>query len=185
MFARFDVSNLTQLQLDGATCVVCGDEDGAMIPVGAVEGGQVFAHRPCVEERPAPKSVLVVGDTSTSAALDDLTAFASDVADRLGFPVLVAIGRDYRPEDFEGVVLADGWATSYDSAVLGCEAMLADVYCVWSEEVYRHPIIATCGLCGDVDPEAAPVAVGGGWSVSLCPACAPAATRPATLEVVA
>ncbi len=47
-----DASTLTREQYDGAACVVCGhvfalgDPFGSM-PVGVVDGGQVFACTPC------------------------------------------------------------------------------------------------------------------------------------------
>lgn len=34
-------------QLDGLACVECGRTDGAMMPVGVVDGAQVFAHEEC------------------------------------------------------------------------------------------------------------------------------------------
>ncbi|MGW5617532.1 hypothetical protein [Streptomyces sp. NPDC003877] len=121
--------------------------------------------------------ILVVGNTSTVNALADLTAFGADVADRLRFPVVVATGRDYRPEDFEGVVLADGWEQSFESAALGCEALLADVCTLWESDVYEHPVNTVCGHCGEVDPEAAPVRVEDGWTTSVCRGCVDAARR--------
>ncbi|MGW0419469.1 hypothetical protein [Streptomyces sp. NPDC003015] len=123
-----------------------------------------MSHTPC--------TVLVVGNTTTSADVADLTSFACDVADRLGYPTVVAVGRDYDPMAYEAVVLADGWEKQYESAALGAEAMLSDVCTLWADAVYEYSVNITCGLCGDVNPEAAPVAVNGGWSVSLCPECA-------------
>ncbi|CAM5417358.1 hypothetical protein [Streptomyces purpurascens] len=136
----------------------------------------------------AERPVLVVGNISSPVALADLTAFAADVADRLRFPVIVAVGRDYDPMDYEGVVLADGWEKSYESATLGCEALLADVCSMWANEVYEHPVNTVCGHCGEDDPEAAPVRVEGGWTTSVCPGCVGAAGRlvlPGVLTVAA
>ncbi|MFH9712579.1 hypothetical protein ACH4MW_28175 [Streptomyces luteogriseus] len=132
--------------------------------------------------------VLVVGNTSSPVALADLTAFACDVADRLRFPTVVATGRDYCPEDFEAVVLADGWSETFESAALGCEATLADVCTLWADDVYEHPVNTTCGHCGEQDPEAAPVRSVDGWTTSVCPGCATEARRlalPGVLPVAA
>jgi hypothetical protein len=120
-------------------------------------------------------TVLVVGNTSTAIALADLTAFACDVADRLRFPVVVATGRDYDPMAFEAVVLADGWEKSFQSAALGAEAFLADVYTLWASDVYDHPVNLICGHCGACDLEAAPVRSEDGWTTSVCPSCVEAA----------
>jgi hypothetical protein len=171
-------ATLTPAQRDGIACVICAEETGAMIPVGAVDGCQVFAHRPCVPaegvaERPV---VLVVGNASTSVALDDLTAFAFDVADRLQLPAEIAVGRDYRVEDFAGVVLADGWMDSVNSAVLGFEAMAADMFAVASDELYAYDVDNRCGHCGE-DGDAAPVLVGNLWTTSVCKPCTATARR--------
>ncbi|WP_409473816.1 hypothetical protein [Streptomyces sp. HC307] len=121
--------------------------------------------------------VLVVGNTTTPDSLADLTAFACDVADRLRFPAVVAVGRDYRPERYEAVILADGWETSFTSAALGCEALLADVCTLWAHEVYEHPVSTVCSHCYGDDPDAAPVLVDGAWTTSVCPSCVDAARR--------
>ncbi|MGW3989080.1 hypothetical protein [Streptomyces sp. NPDC004830] len=129
--------------------------------------------------------VLVVGNTSTVDALADLTAFACDVADRLRFPVTVATGRDYDPTQYEAVVLADGWSETFESAALGCEAMLADMCTLWESDVYEHPVNTTCGHCGEVDPEAAPVCSEDGWTMSVCAPCVGAARRLALPGILA
>ncbi|KOV94791.1 hypothetical protein ADK65_30355 [Streptomyces sp. NRRL B-1140] len=123
--------------------------------------------------------VLVVGNTSSPVALADLTAFACDVADRLRFPTVVATGRDYDPTQYEAVVLADGWSETFESAALGCEAMLADMCTLWADDVYEYPVNTTCGHCYETDPEAAPVRIEGGWTTSVCPSCVAAARREA------
>lgn len=179
--AHINPASLTPAQLDGTACVICSDEDGAMIPVDVIEGGQVFAHRSCVNE-PAPSAapvVLVVGNTSTADHLADLTAFACDVADRLRFPTVVATGRDYDPTEFEAVVLADGWSETFESAALGCEATLADMCTLWADDVYEYPVNTMCGHCYETDPEAAPVRSEDGWTVSVCPSCVTTARREA------
>ncbi|MEU0588000.1 hypothetical protein [Streptomyces sp. NPDC006132] len=123
--------------------------------------------------------VLVVGNTSTADALADVTAFGADVADRLRFPVVVATGRDHDPTDYECVVLADGWSETFESAALGCEALLADMCTLWADDVYEYPVNSTCGHCGEDDPEAAPVRSVDGWTTSVCPGCVAAARREA------
>ncbi|MER6343762.1 hypothetical protein ACWC10_00390 [Streptomyces sp. NPDC001595] len=175
MFARIDSTNLTPAQLDGIACIVCNEEDGAMVPVGTVDGCQVFAHRACISE--TSRTVLVVGNTTTSDALADAFAFACDVADRLRFPTVVATHRDYNPGDYEAVVLADGWATSFASAALAAEALHTDVCVLWAHEVDEYPINTVCSHCWTGDPEAAPVRTDEGWTTSICPPCADASRR--------
>jgi hypothetical protein len=41
--------DLNELQADGQSCVACDDSWGPMIPVGRVDGCQVFAHEACAE----------------------------------------------------------------------------------------------------------------------------------------
>ncbi|MFK0288533.1 hypothetical protein ACIQVL_49880 [Streptomyces sp. NPDC090499] len=117
------------------------------------------------------RPILVVGNFTTADNLADVTAFASDVADRLRLPAVVATGRDYDLSQYEGVVLADGWHASLPSAALGCEALLTDMCTLWAHEVYEYPVDTMCGHCGTDDPEAAPVYADGVWTTSLCPGC--------------
>ncbi|AYN42479.1 hypothetical protein D9753_30385 [Streptomyces dangxiongensis] len=121
----------------------------------------MLAHRP----------TLVVGNTTTPDSYADVRAFACDVADRLRLPAVVAVGRDHDLTQYEGVVLADGWETSFESAALGCEALCEDMCVMLASDVYEHPITIRCGHCGDVDPEAAPVWLDGRWTTSVCPSC--------------
>ncbi len=127
----------------------------------------MLAHRP----------ILVVGNVTTPDAYADVRAFAADVADRLRLPAVVAVGRDYDLTNFEGVVLADGWETSFPSAALGCEALMSDMCVMEGHEIYAHPINTTCGHCGEDDPQAAPVWLDERWTTSVCPGCAEAHAR--------
>ncbi|MFD7461332.1 MULTISPECIES: hypothetical protein [unclassified Streptomyces] len=170
---EIDPAALTPAQLDGIACVVCADEERSMRPVGVVDGCQVFACVPCVDG----PTVLVVGNTSTADALADLTAFACDVSDRLRFPTVVALHRDYNPGDYEAVVLAEGWATSFPSAALAAEALCTDVCVLWAHEIDEYPINTVCGHCWTDDPEAAPVRTDEGWTTSICPPCADLSRR--------
>ncbi|MBW8796882.1 MAG: hypothetical protein JF597_25775 [Streptomyces sp.] len=117
------------------------------------------------------RPILVVGNFTTADNLADVTAFASDVADRLRFPAVVATGRDCDLSQYEGVVLVDGWSEALPSAALGCEALTTDMCTMWAHHVYEHPINTVCGHCGENDPEAAPVFRGGVWTTSVCPGC--------------
>lgn len=55
------MSDLTDAQLDGLACVVCGSFDRPMVPVGVGPRGQLFA---CVEdEREAVRRLGVTRDT--------------------------------------------------------------------------------------------------------------------------
>ncbi|MEV6535279.1 hypothetical protein AB0M86_37820, partial [Streptomyces sp. NPDC051639] len=123
---------LTQLQLDGVTCVTCGQiGDVPMVSVGPAPYGLVdlHAHPTCIDAktRRTEGVVLVVGNSVTPVALEDLTAFAFDVADRLGLPARIAVGMDYAVTDYAGVVLCDSYLDSVPSAVLGTEALEADM----------------------------------------------------------
>jgi hypothetical protein len=178
-------ATLTPAQRDGVACVVCGGEDGAMVPVGTVDGCQVFAHRGCVSDgEPVSESViLVVGDASTIVALEDLTAFASDVADRLQIPAEIAVGRDYDITQYDGVVVADNYLESIDSAVLAIEAFEADVFAITADLLYAYPIDERCGHCGE-DGDAAPVLVGNVWTTSVCAPCVDGARQAAERTLV-
>lgn len=169
MLAHLNLSNLTPAQLDGVACVVCHGEDGAMIPVGVVDGGQVFAHKPCVGDR--EPVALVIGSTTTDVDLDDLRALAHDVADRLRLPARIAVGRDYDVTDYECIVLADNFAEAYDSAVLGCEALTADVCTMWSNDLNEYAYSLQCGHCFEDDTDARPRLVGDTWTAPVCSGC--------------
>ncbi|MGW1256493.1 hypothetical protein ACWD5Q_15300 [Streptomyces sp. NPDC002513] len=129
----------------------------------------------------AQPAVLVVGNTSSPVDLEDLTALAFDVADRLQVPAKVAVGRDYDVTDFDGVVLADNWLDSVDSVVLGVEAQGADMFCIDTRTLYSFEPTTTCGHCFEMDPSAAPVLVGDTWTVSVCAPCVAEAARVAAL----
>ncbi|WP_371672781.1 hypothetical protein OG985_37180 [Streptomyces sp. NBC_00289] len=107
--ARFDVSKLTQLQLDGVTCAVCGQVDERpMIPVGPAPSGLVdlYAHPACVDEEPAPTSgVLCIGPIATSADVKALRALAYNVAYELGRPATYATHADHTATDYASVYL--------------------------------------------------------------------------------
>ncbi|WP_327698651.1 hypothetical protein [Streptomyces sp. NBC_00459] len=131
------------------------------------------------------RPVLVVGNTSTRVALEDLTAFAFDVADHLGLPAQVADGRDYAVTDFEAVVLCDTWMDSVSSVVLGVEARQADLCVLTADEVYDYPRSASCFHCFTADSEAAPYLVGDVWSPAVCSPCVAEAERVAATRPVA
>ncbi|MFD4553257.1 hypothetical protein ACFWP5_02885 [Streptomyces sp. NPDC058469] len=119
----------------------------------------------------ARNTILVVGNTTTPVDLEDLTAFAFDVADRLGLPARVAVGMAYDVTDYEGVVLCDTWLDSVPSAVLGVEAGEADMFSIGTQELYGFEPVKTCAHCLEDDDEAAPVYVGGMWAAPVCPSC--------------
>jgi hypothetical protein len=176
MFAQLTARqavNLTQSQREGIACIVCGDEERPMRPVGTVDNGQVFACAPCLDtQAPAkPGVVLVVGNAETEADRADLTSFGSDVADRLRMPAEIAIGREYNVTDYEAVVLCDSWTYSINSVVLGIEAQEADMACLTAADLLGYDIDTMCGHCFEYDAEAAPVLVGRTWTTSICPSC--------------
>ncbi|MFB7713622.1 hypothetical protein [Streptomyces sp. NPDC056105] len=127
----------------------------------------------------AQPTILVVGNATTPASLDDLTAFAFDVADRLQFPARVAVGMDYVVTEYEAVVLADDWLDAVPSVVLGVEAQSADVPCLTADEVYAYPINDACGWCGETG-NAVPALVGDTWTPSVHVACVPTLRRAST-----
>ncbi|MFF1764789.1 hypothetical protein [Streptomyces sp. NPDC058249] len=184
--SEINPATLTPAQLDGIACVVCGDEERPMRPVGAVDGCQVFACPPCVDGPTADVApvVLVVGDASTPVALEDLTAFAFDVADRLGVPARVAVGRAYDVTDYAGVALADNWLDDVSSVVLGIEAQGADMFVIDADTLYAYAVDETCGHCGD-EGGAAPVLVGDTWSTSVHASCVSAHARAKALSLTA
>lgn len=49
-----DPSKLTDLQADGLACIFCGDEYGAMVVMGTINGAQVFGHLTCPEAPDVP-----------------------------------------------------------------------------------------------------------------------------------
>ncbi|MET9748968.1 hypothetical protein ABZZ92_25120 [Streptomyces ardesiacus] len=118
----------------------------------------------------AQPTVLVVGDTSTRVALEDLEAFAHDVAMLLQVPARIAVGRDYDVNDYEGVVLADTWTHSLDSVVLGVEAREADMFCIDVETLRAYEPSRMCGHCYE-DGEASPMLVEDTWTTPVCPSC--------------
>ncbi|GLV73454.1 hypothetical protein ACH4VS_05100 [Streptomyces hygroscopicus] len=135
MLSHFD--NLTPAQLSGVACVVCADEDGAMVPVGIVNGGQLFAHRACWEPTPQPSltpSVLVLGPCADEDERRDLRMSAFDVADQLGLSVTVATSLAVDVRDFAAVVVDQGYLSDVTATVLYMEALEAGV-----------PVIAPAG----------------------------------------
>ncbi|MDO0916807.1 hypothetical protein QQM39_40160 [Streptomyces sp. DT2A-34] len=169
----FDSTNPTPAQLDG---IVCAGEDGPMVPVATVDGWQIFAHRMCVEPTPRSGVVLVVGDTSSRVALEDLVAFAYDCADRLQMPAKVAVGRGYDVSQYEAVVRHDSWMDTVDSVVLGIEAREADMFCIDADTLYAYPISTVCAHCWE-DDDAAPVLAGDTWTPPVCRPCVEEAAR--------
>ncbi|MFE5908913.1 hypothetical protein ACFQ6B_07465 [Streptomyces wedmorensis] len=166
---RIDVATLTPAQRDGVACAVCGDEQGQMIPVGALDGVQLFAHPSCIAGGITEDCILVIGDVSTPEALDETTAFASDVADRLRIPARIAFGIGYDVRQYEGAVILDSYLGSVASAVLATEAMEADMMAMTVKELFTYPIDDTCGHC--LEDGAKPYLVGDTWTTSVCDDC--------------
>lgn len=48
-YALPPAADLDPAQLDGRSCTWCGDEDGAMRPVGYLRAVMLFAHDGCAE----------------------------------------------------------------------------------------------------------------------------------------
>ncbi|WP_329078333.1 hypothetical protein [Streptomyces niveus] len=126
------------------------------------------------------RTVLVVGDDRTPASLADLTAFAFDVADRLGLPAQVAVGMQYDVNDYAGIVVDCDWLESAASIVLVTEAQNADMFVIDAATLYTFPTDEKCGHCGE-EGDAAPVLVGDTWTSSVHATCAEAHARVASL----
>ncbi|MCX4825112.1 hypothetical protein OG883_35680 [Streptomyces sp. NBC_01142] len=150
-----DILTLTPAQLDGIACVVCEGEDGAMVPVGTVDGCQVFAHVGCAE-RPTTNTgpVLIVGACQSDAERSDLYAFAFDVTDQLCRPTVVATHDHFDVRQFAAVVvygpsLEDEQPAPMDpyAAVLEAEAHAYGVPVVAPQSVH---LTAACDACAQV-----------------------------------
>ncbi|MCT9140353.1 hypothetical protein [Streptomyces violarus] len=147
------MARLTPAQLDGIACIVCADEDGAMTPVGTVDGCQVFAHRACVDDETTPAlfgpAFLVVGPVETADDVDNLRGYAMDVATELGAPTVYATHSDYSVTDFEAVFLLGSVTELRDAPtlVLVAEALAAGVQVL---EPQSPQMAATCDECGQV-----------------------------------
>ncbi|MFJ6466841.1 hypothetical protein ACIQM0_38540 [Streptomyces sp. NPDC091387] len=144
-------ANLTPAQLSGVACVECLSETADMVPVGHVDGVQVFAHPSCAAQSTDETSaVLVTGPCSTPAECDDLTAFAYDVTDQLGFRTVVATSDTVDVREFAALVvygpsLSDPMSTVGTAMVLEAEAALYDVPVIVAQPVSDF---ATCDACG-------------------------------------
>ncbi|MFE9496315.1 hypothetical protein [Streptomyces collinus] len=177
MSHRIDVSHLTQLQLDGVTCAVCGQiDDRPMVPVGPAPSGLVdlHIHEACLRPAPAQTNgrVLVVGATQTPADVADTSGYAFDVADRLRLPATVAIGADYDVTEWEGVALWDGWEASDTARSLVARALTTDMAVLTSDDVYAYPLVLECQHCFEADDTARPVLIGDvTWNAPRCQGC--------------
>ncbi|MFJ8599966.1 hypothetical protein ACIREM_14805 [Streptomyces shenzhenensis] len=115
---------------------------------------------------------------------------AFDVADRLRLPARIAVGRDYKVEDYEVVVLAGNFAKSHESAVLGCEALTDDIRVLWDVDLDNHPFSFRCAHCFEygTDDDTRPRLQGDTWSAPVCDGCVAAhaaLSAPGVLEVAA
>ncbi|MEV7378343.1 hypothetical protein [Streptomyces lydicus] len=133
-------ATLTPAQLDGVACIMCGGEDGVMVPVGEVDGCQIFAHPMCMamdeaEAGPRPVALitpaakfLLVGPVSTAEERDDLTALGFDLAEELLMPVTVATSMEgHDVTEFEAIIVYGDVAKSVTAAVLWVEALEAGI----------------------------------------------------------
>lgn len=149
-----DVANLTPAQLSGLACLICDGFDGPMIPVGTVDGCQLFAHKYCAAQpvdEPAPaNAIIVIGPVGTDAERDCLTASAFDVCDQLGRPTVVATSDDIDVRDFAAVVicgpaLSDPLSVVGTAMVLEAEAALYDMPVIVAQPFSRAALCEACG----------------------------------------
>ncbi len=140
--------NLTPAQLDGIACVICAEETGPTVPVGMVDGCQIFAHRRCME--PSPKSptsrILVLGPCADEDERRDLRMSAFDVTDQLGFPAVIATSLDIDVRAFAAVVLDQDYLSDVTAAVLWAEAAEAGVPIIIPASPRDLP---RCDACGE------------------------------------
>ncbi|MCX4774019.1 hypothetical protein [Streptomyces sp. NBC_01285] len=141
-----NTANLNQGQRDGVACVVCADEDGSMVPVGHVDGVQVFAHPTCIAQ-PADEAhdtALVVGPIHNADARAFLRGHAIDVAEQTGTIATFALHTDYSVTDFDALYVLGVAAELRDCAtlVLIAEALAAGV------PVYDASHPQEAGYCG-------------------------------------
>ncbi|MFE9684457.1 hypothetical protein [Streptomyces sp. NPDC006285] len=166
-----------------------GSRDGVTTSLHILDGGirivgdsrEYVVRREVAED--TSRVVLVVGNAETPEALEDLTAFAFDVADRLRVPARIAVGRDYDVTQFAGVVIADSWLDSVSSAVLGVEAQGADLFLIDADALYAYDVDSTCGHCGE-GGDAAPVLAGDTWTTSVHASCVDAHERATALGLI-
>ncbi|MFD8262340.1 hypothetical protein ACFV19_26220 [Streptomyces griseoluteus] len=119
-------------------------------------------------------TVLVIGDVTDDIAVEDLTAFAFDVAARINRPVRVALDMQHDVTEYEGVVLAQDWWKSVTSAVLGMEALQAEDLCV----------LDTAALYGDYTPQDGCVWCGEGDATPVHDGCFAGVVREAARDKV-
>lgn len=99
-------ANLTPAMLAGIACVLCGDERAPMVPVGHVDGGQVFACSVHVEDAPYTRGpALVLAPIDTPSQRKTARNFARTVATELYVPVTLAVDRNVNVTDFAAVYL--------------------------------------------------------------------------------
>ncbi|MFF8898106.1 hypothetical protein ACF082_11565 [Streptomyces lydicus] len=178
-------ASLTPAQLDGVACIMCGGEDGVMIPVGEVDDCQVFAHPMCMamdeaEAGPRPVALitpaakfLLVGPVDTAEERDDLTALGFDLAEELLMPVTVAMSMEgHDVTEFEAVIVYGDVTKAVTAAVLWAEALEAGIP-VW--DIGDH--LSPCAGCGKHQYTGAPdedgdvmcaLCNGGGFDCAWC-----------------
>ncbi|MET7756799.1 hypothetical protein ABZT27_19170 [Streptomyces sp. NPDC005389] len=176
---RLDVTTLTPAQRDGVSCVVCDNDRGCMVPVGASDGVQLFEHPSCAAGGPQ-EAILVVGNTATPDGLTTVTALAYDVASRMQMPCVVAMDRKYDVRAFDTVVYDEtSYLDSVDSAVLWVEASEADMPVLTLDDLEEFDLIAVCTWCGETaDDDPMPTLVEGVWMpAQFCGGCVDEAER--------
>ncbi|MFI1436330.1 hypothetical protein [Streptomyces lydicus] len=179
-------ATLTPAQLEGIACIMCGGEEGAMVPVGEVDGCQIFAHQMCMamdeaeagplpvaSPIPAATKFLLVGPVDTADERDDLTALGFDLAEELLMPVTVATSMEgHDVKEFEAVLICGDVTKSVTAAVLWVEALEAGVP-VWDIGDRLNP----CDGCGKHQYTGTPdeddgvmcaLCVGGGFDCAWC-----------------
>ncbi|WP_329177122.1 hypothetical protein OG754_26740 [Streptomyces decoyicus] len=157
-----------------------------MIPVGEVDGCQIFAHPLCVamdDEAatsvppvapiPAVTKFLLVGPVDTAAERDDLTALGFDLAEELLMPVTVATSmHGHDVTEFEAVLIYGDVTKAVTAAVIWAEALEAGVPTYDVDD--RLNLCAVCNRnqhLGTPDEDGDVVCVlceGGGFNCAWC-----------------
>ncbi|MFH9726255.1 hypothetical protein ACH4M4_25330 [Streptomyces sp. NPDC017254] len=173
---RLDVATLTESQRDGVACVACNGDRGRMVPVGTLDGVQLFEHPSCAAGGVTNGFIAVIGDTSTPEAYDATCAAGMDVADRLQIPARILVGMGHDVLLYEGAVILDTYLDSVASAVLGMEAREGDMMSLDYGTLMAYPMDYECGHCMERDETAQPRRIGDEWTTSVCDSCVDHAT---------
>ncbi|MFF4672122.1 hypothetical protein ACFY1C_20030 [Streptomyces sp. NPDC001279] len=180
-------ATLTPAQRDGTACIECGDDTAPMVPIGHVDGGQVFQCTSHADDAPETPAVLVVGRAASRADKTRLRKAARALTADLGVIATTAEHSDIDVNAFDALYDMGGprGVGDYIASLLVGEAFLADVP-VWERadvDAMRQERQggASCDWCGDVIDGGSVAKVGKAWA-PLHRECADGCRRAARAE---